>query len=541
MKKRSTYSSSCPCSDTATYETRCDTDTCSEPCPCSTPKPTPRIHLIPVPEEPPPPVVLQPLNRAQAPAQLQPQAPAQLQPQAPPQLQPQAPPQLQLQAPPQLQLQAPAQLQLQAPPQLQLQAPPLSPTEFQARSPPRTQSLQSPSLANIPQSTVTTIGMHPGYGEPSQEFRSPSLPPAQNTLAQGPPFAPGTSSVQQSQNYVLPIPPDDPRNQVNSYGTVQARGDSPANNQVYNPAYKVTRPGYQATIPANQVVRPGYQVTIPAKQVSNPVNRFTSPDNQVTIPANQGTNPSNEVTIPANQVAIPANQVTVPANQVTIPVSQVTEPVNQLTNTANHSTSLPVNKSSPQTTSQSTNKNVPMPPVSKPTTSGLLTPIPDTEEEDTPSSENVPEPPSTVSLSPGGGAKQHDAKRYKGLRQRHNGAAENPKEEFSSYADARQIGIGHHGNKRHGSFSMRKKKPRKKQLRGEKSSTKVSILLKGNRAGKEARNNNTKSARKHVAPGKKGISERQRDKPEHMGWKAVFDKSIEDTKPLNIRHVIKRT
>ena len=509
MKKRSTYSSSCPCSDTATYETRCDTDTCSEPCPCSTPKPTPRIHLIPVPEEPPPPVVLQPLNRAQAPAQLQ--------------------------------LQAPAQLQLQAPPQLQLQAPPLSPTEFQARSPPRTQSLQSPSLANIPQSTVTAIGMHPGYGEPSQEFRSPSLPPAQNTLAQGPPFAPGTSSVQQSQNYVLPIPPDDPRNQVNSYGTVQVRGDSPANNQVYNPAYKVTRPGYQATIPANQVVRPGYQVTIPAKQVSNPVNRFTSPDNQVTIPANQGTNPSNEVTIPANQVAIPANQVTVPANQVTIPVSQVTEPVNQLTNTANHSTSLPVNKSSPQTTSQSTNKNVPMPPVSKPTTSGLLTPIPDTEEEDTPSSENVPEPPSTVSLSPGGGAKQHDAKRYKGLRQRHNGAAENPKEEFSSYADARQIGIGHHGNKRHGSFSMRKKKPRKKQLRGEKSSTKVSILLKGNRAGKEARNNNTKSARKHVAPGKKGISERQRDKPGHMGWKAVFDKSIEDTKPLNIRHVIKRT
>ena len=354
--------------------------------------------------------------------------------------------------------------------------------------------------------------MHPGYGEPSQEFRSPSLPPAQNTLAQGPPFAPGTSSVQQSQNYVLPIPPDDPRNQVNSYGTVQVRGDSPANNQVYNPAYQVTRPGYQATIPANQVVRPGYQVTIPAKQVSNPVNRFTSPDNQVTIPANQGTNPS--------------NQVTIPANQVTIPVSHVTEPVNQLTNTANHSTSLPVNKSSPQTTSQSTNKNVPMPPVSKPTTSGLLTPIPDTEEEDTPSSEKDPEPPTTVSLSPGGGAKQHDAKRYKGLRQRHNGAAENPKEELSSYADARQIGIGHHGNKRHGSFSMRKKKPRKKQLRGEKSSTKVSILLKGNRAGKEARNNNTKSARKHVAPGKKGISERQRDKPGHMGWKAVFDKSI---------------
>ena len=333
--------------------------------------------------------------------------------------------------------------------------------------------------------------MHPGYGEPSQEFRSPSLPPAQNTLAQGPPLAPGTSSVEQSQNYILPIPPDDPRNQVNSYGTVQVRGDSPANNQVYNPAYQVT-----------------------------------SPDNQVTIPANQGTNPSNQVTIPANQVAIPANQVTIPANQVTIPVSQVTEPVNQLTNTANHSTSLPVNKSSPQTTSQSTNKNVPMPPVSKPTTSGLLTPIPDTEEEDTPSSEKDPEPPTTVSLSPGGGAKQHDAKRYKGLRQRHNGAAENPKEELSSYADARQIGIGHHGNKRHGSFSMRKKKPRKKQLRGEKSSTKVSILLKGNRAGKEARKNNTKSARKHVAPGKKGISERQRDKPEHMGWKAVFDKSI---------------
>ena len=497
---------------------RCDT--CSEPCPCPTPKPTPKIHLIPVPEEPPPPVVLQPLNGVQTPPQLQPQAPPQLQPQAPPQLQPQAP----------------VEPGVEVEPQLQLQAPPLSPIQFQAHSPPRTQSLLSPSLANIPQSTEPAMGMHPGYGQESQEYRSQSLPPAQNTLSQGPPFAPGTSSVQQSQNYLLPIPPDDPRNQVNNYGN-QVRGNYPANNQVYNPAYQVTipanqvvRPGYQVTIPANQVTNPvnriaspdnqviipANQVTIPANQVSNlvnqftgntpnqvpnPVNRFTSPDNQVTIPANQGTNPSKQVTIPANQgtnpskqVTIPANQginpskqVTIPANQginpnqFTIPVSQVTDPVNQLTNTANQATSLPENQSSPETTSQSTNKNVPIPPGSKPATSGLLTPLPDTEENNAPSSEREkdPELPSSVALSLAGGAKQDDEKRNKGrLRQQHNGAAESPKEEFSSFADARQIGIGHHGNKRHGSY-VRKKKPRKKTPRGKVVDESINFTEKG--------------------------------------------------------------